>query len=651
MKKIIFIVAAFALFACVKQEGEGGGSGGTTGGGSFDYATTKVRNLSVNYRLAGYSSHVLFSVYAEYPYTASGELIAGEPILRAVADSQGVFNGQLVIPTYVSQIYLQSTELGIPNVVAVPVNGANIVFDMEASAPVNVMSKATASNGRTYPDGMKILGNWNALGLPDYLVSTKQLPNGFADDVKAMLPLGADFRAAHPEFFTGNNKVIDVVEGGANSIEMTMIHDGSSLTSAIGYYTYPTGNPPASLDDVVKILALPNASLTGSGGALGSGYKVQLMYWNGSRLVETFPEGVTIGFFTMVNGFSSGNVAYSDKTYYSNNNLVAGQAQQMVLMGYKNSNKNIYVMGIETGSGLTSEQAADFRDIVVSFEASPNKALAMESNIPSNPDPEPDIENNYTEYKGTVIFEDLWPSRGDYDMNDVVVEYTSKVYTNLENKVVKTVDVFSPVNNGAGLQNGFGYQYGVSAAEFKSMNFEKSHNAPVSPQPTTPIPGAESGQFEAGQSKATLLLFSDIRSAVDKSNPVTYTITTELTSPAIHAVFGFPPYNPFAMIVYQGVEDPRSRELHLANYLPTDKADTYWFGRNDDKSVPLRGLYYISNDLYPFAVNIPVHNFKLVPEIYNAADKKTIAYMYPRYHSWASSNGVNDKDWYLYPRD
>ena len=41
-------------------------------------------------------------------------------------------------------------------------------------------------------------------------------------------------------------------------------------------------------------------------------------------------------------------------------------------------------------------------------------------------------------YRGILTFEDVWPYRGDFDMNDVVVKYVSVVGYNSKNEVVQT---------------------------------------------------------------------------------------------------------------------------------------------------------------------------------------------------------------------
>ena len=64
-------------------------------------------------------------------------------------------------------------------------------------------------------------------------------------------------------------------------------------------------------------------------------------------------------------------------------------------------------------------------------------------------DPPTTVNNTVT---GLLAFEDLWPSQGDYDMNDVIVEYKSTIYQNaLTGKAYKIVDEFTPVHSGGSL--------------------------------------------------------------------------------------------------------------------------------------------------------------------------------------------------------
>ena len=68
--------------------------------------------------------------------------------------------------------------------------------------------------------------------------------------------------------------------------------------------------------------------------------------------------------------------------------------------------------------------------------------------------------NNYTPVTGygSLAFEDLWPSKGDYDFNDLITDYRFISVTDANNKVVKITGEFIVRAFGAGLHNGFGFQ-------------------------------------------------------------------------------------------------------------------------------------------------------------------------------------------------
>lgn len=113
-------------------------------------------------------------------------------------------------------------------------------------------------------------------------------------------------------------------------------------------------------------------------------------------------------------------------------------------------------------------------------------------------------------------------------------------------------------------------------------------------------------------------------------------------TPVSDETLGIPPYNPFIVIIHGVDADRRNRDLHLTNHISTDKASWEWFGKYHDKSVPPATLY-ISDNNYPFAINVPIHNFKLAPESGKIDDA------YPDFYKWATSNGTVNQDWYMNP--
>ncbi len=59
---------------------------------------------------------------------------------------------------------------------------------------------------------------------------------------------------------------------------------------------------------------------------------------------------------------------------------------------------------------------------------------------------------------GTLAFEDLWPGKGDYDFNDLVIDYQFLITTNTSNYVESVQGTFIIRAIGASFENGFGFQ-------------------------------------------------------------------------------------------------------------------------------------------------------------------------------------------------
>ena len=72
------------------------------------------------------------------------------------------------------------------------------------------------------------------------------------------------------------------------------------------------------------------------------------------------------------------------------------------------------------------------------------------SKTPDRPviDPdEPEVsetENNYMSF----AYEDIWPSGGDYDLNDVIIEYHRSITFNKDNYVSEVKETYEPVQKG-----------------------------------------------------------------------------------------------------------------------------------------------------------------------------------------------------------
>ncbi|PQJ10455.1 hypothetical protein CJD36_010795 [Flavipsychrobacter stenotrophus] len=223
---------------------------------------------------------------------------------------------------------------------------------------------------------------------------------------------------------------------------------------------------------------------------------------------------------------------------------------------------------------------------------------------------------------GTLAFEDNWPSKGDFDMNDMVMGYRYQVVTNASNVVVKVIANYTLRATGGEYQNGFGVQFPVNRAN------------------VTNVTGAT---LEAGQAKAVMILFTDMRAEMANWNTVpgaattpekSYTVSFDVTSGPTLSTFGLTSYNPF---IYNF---GRGRETHLSAHAPTDLATASYFGTADDNSSVSASRYYVTATGLPFAIDIPTAPFNYPIE------RKDITQAFLHFGEWGTSGGTSFVDWY-----
>jgi LruC domain-containing protein len=237
---------------------------------------------------------------------------------------------------------------------------------------------------------------------------------------------------------------------------------------------------------------------------------------------------------------------------------------------------------------------------------------------------------------GSLAFEDLWPSTGDYDFNDLVIGYNYIEMRNTSDELVKIKAKFQVKAVGASYHNGFGFQLNLNPNDIKSVS-----GASLGQGITT----ADSKGLEVGQSTTTIIAFEDSYDVIDHvggayintdpNQPVSIgqvvEIIIELNQPLNVSAH---PENPFIF-----VDGNRGHEVHLADNPPTDLADITLFGLLRDKSDPNTGRYYKDENNVPWAIDIS-HNFRY-PREKNRVDEG-----YNFMVNWAMSQGNSYKDWY-----
>lgn len=95
------------------------------------------------------------------------------------------------------------------------------------------------------------------------------------------------------------------------------------------------------------------------------------------------------------------------------------------------------------------------------------------------------------------------------------------------------------------------------------------------------------------------------------------------------------------------VSDPKPdaeirTEIHLSGYQPTDKMNTFLFGKRNDNSI--HASYYTSPGNLIWGL--------LVPSQFDySAEFKSITEAYPEFTRWCTSGGLEASDWYTLPTE
>ena len=244
----------------------------------------------------------------------------------------------------------------------------------------------------------------------------------------------------------------------------------------------------------------------------------------------------------------------------------------------------------------------------------------------------------YTDYSpaqgsvGSYAFEDKWPKKGDYDFNDLIIDYSYEFAKNAKNQVGSMRATFTTRIVGATFQLGFGFQLDDLIVEDIF-----TVNGADAPSIETAVNGTETFQ-----DKPVIVVMDDIHRSMGstpgnfinaKGSGVTkdqYTIS--ITINFAEPVDDVGTINPFIF-----TQNLRYVEIHLKGFAPTDKAAPNFFGTEDDASS--------GSDTYQTATGLPwALNF---PEQWTPPKEHTILNdAYPDFSEWVGSNGSSKTDWY-----
>ncbi|AQS39006.1 hypothetical protein Sps_03891 [Shewanella psychrophila] len=259
----------------------------------------------------------------------------------------------------------------------------------------------------------------------------------------------------------------------------------------------------------------------------------------------------------------------------------------------------------------------------------------------------------------SIVFEDLYPTREDYDMNDVIFHLRLIEYVKYD-QVRRVEFVAKLAAAGAFYHNGFAIQLpGIAMSNIKENTIEWSIDGVA--QSASPL--------ESGQTYGVLILAQDLWDYItlttgceflrsESGCGTSYRTTWNMTIPFVNAVpeSQMPdfPYDPFIFATPesdhgQAAKEPtgehpgRKLEIHLKNKAPTDKFDTAYFGFREDRSDPNQGLYFLNENGMGWALEVPT-SWK------HPLERLRLDACYPEFIDFAADNSGNtNPSWYLTP--
>ncbi len=576
--------------------------------------------------------NIAFEIYNADPRGASTEIAKG------ATTSDGKFITLINIPTCLNKIwavgYMSTVEIPIVNDHAsYTFGGATKQIQGATQAPPRVVSPWSYLPNITFSSN----------GVPSSM-TTAPIEASFLQRLDATLPEYKAVPTFHPSYLATSNQT-DIKIDQAADVWITFVHEGASYLNSMGFFTYPSGSVPQTTAQVgAKTIVFPNASLSGSGGGLQAGNTIHL---------GVFQPGTTVGWFVVANGFTSNSgVSTSQPIYYSLSQLnpenVATKKQHSIL--FHDTISDRLLVSFED-MNRTSGSDDDFNDMIFFVTVNPITAVDLTQVQPMDPSADRDGDgitdvldnypddvqlafNNYTFGQnswGTLSFEDLWPSMGDYDFNDLVVDYNYNQITKAGNLVKKVDMQFKLRAIGARNPNGFAVELPFASSNI--TNIQTSHPALF--------------EHEIG-SKAVFRFFNSAFDLIPQQpnsfintqsnqsyhQPVVFSVSFLLTTPvSITSVTPTPPYNPFIF-----VNGNRSHEIHLPGYTATGRMDTTLFGTYNDDS--LHNRWFKTADNLPWAVNIPSSwNYP--------SEGAQLTRAYKKFQNWAQTSGRSYTDWYL----
>lgn len=543
---------------------------------AFDY--NMVGAIPVTMKYPGIS---IVNVYDKAPE----EGVNARLLYTAVTDYNGQFKGTAYIP----KEYIGKTVYAIEK--------------MNPQSPYLTEAVVKA-------DGLTIMASENTRAVLE--PGKTQIEAGIQWGVLSYLPDQKNNTSfINAEFETRN---IDIELKDDANVKVTFISAGGDYKETLYYYVYEKGNKPtkAEIDYGIKKKENKIFENINQQSSKNNAGKTWQIYQNGNNDIN-LKKGQMIGFVLKTN--DGKDYYYTTDSKYNDDKKVHAARFNYMEKALIFTFEDMPVGGkYQANNGKYGDY--DYNDVIIMVTADPIKSIT-DPEDPIIDVPPYDIEV-YSEYQqGTVLFEDLYPEQGDYDMNDFVISYSMRTRMSI---------LYNP-GTGANIP-----PYYLEALEYKFIprwdgaeygqkfyfRFAKDANTTIYDQIIN-IP--ETSIYELPADK--------YMGALDNVEPIEGVISLgkrEIQQPIDFNWNQFDPYVKVADTDY---------EVHLTKKYPTE-------GANADITDEFLKRF-INKGNYPFAMNIPTLEYEVTKE------QVRIDKYYPSYVKWVESNGKEATDWYNYP--
>ncbi|WP_417873792.1 LruC domain-containing protein [Xanthomarina gelatinilytica] len=687
MKKRLLCIAALtmALASCNKDKptSETVGFGGVDNiedlkvPSSFNWSSSNelMTDISVVGIEGIAKGQVRIDIYDKDPYAG------GEILFSSFTNSQGVLEAPVKLKSSIKEVVVVANTLGIGgNRITASVTGSTLRAHFSGVPQPRVFDKHSAASGSPVPalnfpnDNVYYLGGFNANGVPNNLEPADVITQPYLDALALALPEKNHLPCDDIRKNMLNDLFCSQVTTSKDDAEVfvTFVTEGAGYANALAYYYYPAGSPPASAAAIDSIFVIfPNATETGAN--LHAGDKVKL---------GTFPKNTSIAWVLLGNTWNQsvseveyGHYPSSVFSFFGHDDLnvdmgVEDEApgvcadptfnKHMLSFTDNINGKDIQLFTFEDINYPYGDY--DFNDCVFYASGDLIPSCAPELGLPAGAivdndgdgiidqyDDEPGNPNVacLIDFEGTLVFEDLWPSKGDYDFNDKVVGYSITHAIHAMGYVHEVRANYELRAAGAGYNNGFGIKL--------SDDLVKSDITSITGGTTgtflmdgdlTATPGADLVMYNWDAADDIIIQNLNVGSFFNtvigggKGDFVAQNILISLAPGMVDPwELGLPPYNTFIFANQQ-----QDVEIHLANMDNSSLHNTALFGTGDDDSDGITRFYKtIPATNLPWALDIPSSTFEWPLE------KVDILTAYPEFSLWASSGGVMNTTWYDNP--